>query len=128
MDHIHSTILDKMTEEQVDAINEKESFGQKVQHIEQVRQRLTLIGNMIEESTSVLKLAHLETLWDILITKNRVTHDHQFAYKFMRNVCDAVLKAQVALINENDLISFVAQKTSTTSDFVTLSMEGYHFF
>lgn len=48
---------------------------------------------MIEESTSILKLQHLETLWDVLITKNKITLDHQFAYKFMRNVCDAVLKA-----------------------------------
>lgn len=47
----------------------------------------------------------------------------------MRNVCDAVLKTKVALINENDLISFVAQKTSSNeSNFVTLSMEGYYFF
>jgi hypothetical protein len=93
MQMIHSKFLEPMTEEQIDAINEKETFGKKDPHTDHVKLRLTLIGNMIEESTSILKLQHLETLWDVLITKNKITLDHQFAYKFMRNVCDAVLKA-----------------------------------
>lgn len=46
----------------------------------------------------------------------------------MRNICDAVLKAQVKLIDENDLIKFITQKISSQTNFESLSMEGYHFF
>lgn len=47
----------------------------------------------------------------------------------MRIICDAVLKQQIPLINENDLINFITRRiNSTEANFVELTMEGYHFF
>lgn len=65
--------LPKLTHEQMDAINEKESFGDiKKPHIEHLKSRLDLIGNIIEESTSILTLKHLETLWRVVIVNNKI--------------------------------------------------------
>lgn len=54
-----------------------------------------------------MKLSHLEMLWDILITTNRIHYDHQLAYKFMRKMCDAVIQNKIELIAEDKLIEFI---------------------
>jgi hypothetical protein len=60
----------KLSREQMEAINEKEIFGKAAPHIEQLKSRLDLIGSIIEESTSLLTLQHLETLWRVVIVSN----------------------------------------------------------
>jgi len=93
IDLVHANYLAGKSEEELDALTDKETFGRKETHFDQVKARLTLIGNMIEESTGILKLEHLETLWTVLIARSKISHDHQQAYKFIRSICDAVLKA-----------------------------------
>jgi hypothetical protein len=76
IDMVHTSYLASKSEEELEAITDKETFGKRETHFDQVKVRLTLIGNMIEESTSILKLEHLETLWNILIARNKISHDH----------------------------------------------------
>jgi hypothetical protein len=56
MEQINTVELKDKTLEEIDLIADKETFGKKETHTEHVKLRLTLIGNMIEESTSILKL------------------------------------------------------------------------
>ena len=97
-------------------------------HYEQLQLRLSLIGNIIEQSTNMLTVDHLNSVWDCLIQNNTITFDHQHAYKFFRNLCDAVLKSQVEIINEQELIKFINSKIQYSQNFVTITMDGYHFF
>jgi len=76
-----------------------------------------------------LKIEHLELLWDLLINKNIIVFDHNTVYKFMRNVCDAVLRAQVQIIDETELITFFSNKiNSEQTNFLDLTIEGYYLF
>lgn len=69
MHTVKTCFLDYYTQDMIDAIGEKEIFGKNEKpHIEHLKTRLQLIGLMIEQSQSIMKLSHLEVLWDILIT------------------------------------------------------------
>ncbi len=74
---VHRDFLPKLSHEQIDGINERECFGKfEKPHIEHLKSRLDLIGNIIEESTSILTLQHLETMWRIVIVNNKIQFDH----------------------------------------------------
>lgn len=49
-------------------------------------------------------------------------------YKFMRRICDAVIKEKVPLIDEELLIKFCSERIEQDTNFVSLTMDGYHFF
>ena len=77
MIHVHNNFLSILPQETIYAVNEKEIFGKnEFPHMEHIKLRIGLIGNLIEASNSILKFEHLERLWDILITKNRIAFDH----------------------------------------------------
>lgn len=79
--------------------------------------------------SSALKLEHLELLWDLIISENLIVADQPILYKWLRTLCDAVLKSKVELMSQEDLIQFFMEKTNGQhSDFINLSLEGYYCF
>lgn len=91
-----------------------------------------MIGNLVAAGGVGfvrLKLAHLETLWDLIIRNNLIVADHPMLYKWLRTLCDAVFKDKIELTTQEDLIQFFTNKTNDLhSDFINLSLEGYYCF
>lgn len=126
---VKTEFIDNFTQEVIDAINEKEIFGRNEKpHIKHIENRLDLIGTLCEDQSEMLKVKHLQTLWECLIGGNKIHFDHQHMYKFMRRICDAVIKEKVPLIDEELLIKFCSERIEQDTNFVSLTMDGYHFF
>lgn len=62
-----------------------------------------------------------------MIESNRIVKDHQIMYKWLRSICDDVIKREVNLIDQQDLVTLFSQKMVDPSlTFVeNLSLEGY---
>jgi len=48
-----------------------------------------------------------------MIKDNLIVVDHPILYKWLRTLCDAVLKAKVPLISQDSLIKFFTDKTNS---------------
>ena len=117
-----------MTPHEIESLGEQATFD-RFPHSDQIKERVQLIGNFVAAGSFGLKLTHLEKLWDLIIRENLIVSDHPILYKWLRILCDAVLKEKVELIDQEDLIKFFTDKTNGQhSDFINLSLEGYYCF
>lgn len=124
---VQSQICD-MTPHEIESLGEQATFD-RFPHSDQIKERVQLIGNFVAAGSFGLKLTHLEKLWDLIIRENLIVSDHPILYKWLRILCDAVLKEKVELIDQEDLIKFFTDKTNGQhSDFINLSLEGYYCF
>ena len=110
----------------VDALSES-VYCDLFAHSDQLTERMNFIKDFAKSGNFKLTMDHLALLWHEVIEDNQLSSDQKQVYTWFNDIAKDVLKEGLMLVDENVLIDFFKQKiNSEESNFVNLSIEGYH--
>lgn len=83
---------ENLSKEEIEKITDDNPIVGRFSHVDQIKERLQLCGLYAGSSSCLMTINELNAVWDDMIESNKIVKDHQIMYKWLRSICDDVIK------------------------------------